>query len=32
MSLLIKKGRLIDPATNYDAVVDILVDGGMIKR
>ncbi len=32
MSLLIKKGRLIDPATNYDAVVDILVDGGMIKK
>ncbi len=32
MSLLIKKGRLIDPATNYDAVVDILVDGEMIKK
>ena len=32
MSLLIKQGRLIDPATNYDAVVDILVDGEMIKK
>ena len=32
MSLLIKKGRLIDPATNYDAVVDILVEKGMIKK
>ncbi|MFQ5834860.1 MAG: dihydroorotase [bacterium] len=32
MSLLIKKGRLIDPATNYDAVVDILVEGGIIKK
>ncbi len=32
MSLLIKQGRLIDPATNYDGVVDILIEGGMIKK
>ncbi len=32
MSLLIRHGRLIDPATNYDAIVDILVDDGMIKK
>jgi dihydroorotase len=32
MSLLIRNGRLIDPATNYDGVVDILIEGGMIKK
>jgi len=32
MPLLIKKGRLINPATNYDAVVDILIEGGKIKK
>ncbi len=32
MSLLIRHGRLIEPATNYDAIVDILVDAGMIKK
>ena len=32
MPLLIKHGRLIDPATNYDAVADILIEGGMIKK
>jgi dihydroorotase len=32
MSLLIKQGRMIDPATNYDAIVDILVERGKIKK
>ncbi|MFQ6066072.1 MAG: dihydroorotase [bacterium] len=32
MSLLIKQGRLIDPATNYEGVVDILVEGEKIKK
>jgi len=32
MPLLIKHGRLVDPATNYDAVADILIEGGMIKK
>ncbi|MFH1940242.1 MAG: dihydroorotase [bacterium] len=32
MKLLIKGGRVIDPANNLDGVLDILVEGGMISR
>ncbi|MFH1541677.1 MAG: dihydroorotase [bacterium] len=31
-SLLIKNGRIIDPAANIDAVKDILIEGSVIKR
>ena len=32
MTLLIKNGRVTDPATNMDAVADILVEDGRIAR
>jgi dihydroorotase len=32
MSLLIKDGRVIDPANQVDAVADVLVDGGTIAQ
>src|SRR2546426_4355399 len=32
MSLLIRNGRVIDPANDVDAVQDALVEGGMIAR
>ena len=31
MSILIKKGRVIDPANKIDAVMDVLVENGVIK-
>ena len=31
MKLLIKNGNVIDPATNTDAVLDVLVEDGVIK-
>lgn len=31
MVLLIKKGRVVDPASGTDAVLDILIDGGKIS-
>ncbi|MBI4593577.1 MAG: dihydroorotase [Candidatus Rokubacteria bacterium] len=32
MSLLIRNGRVIDPANTVDAVLDVLIDGGVITR
>lgn len=32
MKLLIKNGNLIDPATNTDEVLDVLVEDGVIKK
>ncbi|MEN8223248.1 MAG: dihydroorotase [Acidobacteriota bacterium] len=32
MSLLIKKGRVIDPAKGLDSVTDILIEKGLIKK
>ena len=32
MKLLIKNGNVIDPATNTDAVMDVLVEDGVIKE
>jgi len=32
MSLLIKKGRVIDPSTGLDSVSDILIEKGLIKK
>jgi dihydroorotase len=32
MSLLIKNGRVIDPANNVDDVLDILISGGKIEK
>ncbi len=32
MSILIKNGRVIDPANNIDAVLDILIDGNLIFK
>ena len=32
MSLLIKKGRVVDPANNLDEVADILVENGRVSR
>ncbi|MCK9604567.1 MAG: dihydroorotase [Candidatus Omnitrophica bacterium] len=32
MKILIKNGRVIDPANNIDALMDILVDGSKISR
>ena len=32
MKLLIKNGNVIDPATNTDEVLDVLVEDGVIKR
>ncbi len=32
MSLLVKKGRIIDPATGLDSISDILIEKGLIKK
>jgi dihydroorotase len=32
MSLLIRGGRVVDPANQVDAVQDVLIDGGVIKH
>ena len=32
MSILIKNGRVIDPANNIDTVLDILIDGNLISQ
>jgi dihydroorotase len=32
MSLLIRNGRVINPATQLDAVADVLVEGGVIRQ
>ena len=32
MKLLIKNGNIIDPATNTDEVLDVLVEDGVIKK
>jgi len=32
MSLLIKKGRVVDPASSTDEILDILIEDGKIKR
>jgi dihydroorotase len=32
MNLLIKNGRVIDPANNLDAILDVLVENGKISR
>jgi dihydroorotase len=32
MSVLIRNGRVINPATQFDAVADILVEGGVIRQ
>src|SRR5262245_25252064 len=32
MSLLIKNGRVVDPANSVDAVQDVLIDGDRIQR
>ncbi len=32
MSLLIKNGRVVDPASSLDAVADVLISGGRIER
>ena len=32
MMLLLKKGRVIDPANNIDDILDILIDNGKIRR
>ena len=32
MKLLIKNGRVVDPANNLDEITDILIDGGKIVR
>ncbi|MBI4635469.1 MAG: dihydroorotase [Candidatus Rokubacteria bacterium] len=32
MSLLLRQGRVIDPANGIDAVQDVLIDGGTIER
>lgn len=32
MNLLIKGGRVVDPSQNIDAVMDVLVENGMIKQ
>ena len=32
MSLLVRGGRVIDPASGFDAVADVLIDGGKIAR
>ena len=32
MKTLIKKGHLVDPSQHLDAVKDILVEDGIIKR
>jgi len=31
-ALLIKNGRVIDPASDLDAVADIFIDGGRIRE
>ena len=31
-SILIKNGRLVDPANNIDGVKDILIEGNIIKE
>lgn len=31
MKLLIKGGRVVDPANDIDAVMDVMVEDGMIK-
>src|SRR5579862_5830397 len=32
MALVIKNGRVIDPASGHDAVGDVLIDGGVIRE
>lgn len=32
MSILIKGGRVIDPANNIDGIYDVLVKDGQIKK
>jgi len=32
MSLLIRNGRVVDPASSLDAVADVLISGGRIER
>jgi dihydroorotase len=32
MSVLIRNGRVINPATQFDAVADVLVEGGVIRQ
>jgi dihydroorotase len=32
MSLLIRNGRVIDPANKVDAVQDVLIDGGVVRQ
>src|SRR5512137_2277470 len=31
MALLIKNGRVLDPASGLDEIIDVLVDGGRIR-
>src|SRR5262245_62415047 len=31
-TVLIRNGRVLDPANNHDAVADVLIDSGVIKQ